>query len=95
MFEIIKRSNFVSLSFTGVKLNKNGQKGKILQYYEIMGSGTTIEAVRLESWCTGVVWADAGLVLDWTSSKFSMTKPVRGPALYLTTIGSPLTSGIV
>ena len=49
MFEIIKRSNFVTLSLTGVKLNRNGKKGKILQYYKIMGSGTTIEAVRLES----------------------------------------------
>ena len=61
----------------------------------MMGSGTTDEAmpdIWLRSWLTE---AEAGSVLAWTSSKFSMTNPVRGPALYLTTMGSPLTSGIV
>ena len=61
----------------------------------MMGSGTTDEAmpdIWLRSWLTE---AEAGSVLAWTSSKFSMTNPVRGPALYLTIMGSPLTSGIV
>ena len=59
----------------------------------MMGSWTKDGSDWLESW--EATEADNGSVLDWTSSKFSITKPVRGPALYLTIIGSPLTSGMV